>query len=153
MISKYKKKKRNYNNMKKANNNLIDNSLNNNEEEDIDILKTLSLPKLNYSHNLNKDLLINNINYKNNNINGTNFYRKIDDYLINIYITKINNFKIKIILNTSKNYIATENLFKVNDSVLIFNNFTSHFIKNKQCYYLEKSKIKKKILYLIYVEL
>ena len=37
--------------------------------------------------------------------------------------------KVKVnILNTSKNYNATENLFKVNDSVLIF-----------QCYYLEKS--------------
>ena len=47
------------------------------------------------------------------------------------------------ILNTSKNYIATENLFKINDSVLIFNNFNSHFIKNKECYYLEKSKLKK----------
>ena len=89
-------KKRNYNTMKKENNNIIDNSLNNNEQEDTGIMKILSLPKLTYSHNLNKDLLINNINYKNNNINETNFYRKIDQFLINIYVTKINNFKINI---------------------------------------------------------
>ena len=50
------------------------------------------------------------------------------------------------ILSNSKNYISNEKLFERNDSVLIFNNFNSHFIKNKNCYILDKAEIKKKNL-------
>ena len=47
-------------------------------------------------------------------------------------------------INNSKNYSIHISLFNINDYVLVFNNFKSKFIKNKNCYILEKSNIKKK---------
>ena len=55
--------------------------------------------------------------------------------------------------NTSKNYNSDIKIFNKDDSILLFNNFESNFIKKRKDFILEKSKIKKKILYLIFGKL
>ena len=55
--------------------------------------------------------------------------------------------------NTSKNYNSDIKIFNKDDSILLFNNFGSNFIKKRKVFILEKSKIKKKILYLIFGKL
>ena len=72
----------------------------------------------------------------------TTFYKPIE-----VFYSKDEKLFEKIKFNTinsSKNYSIDISFININDYVLVFNNFKSKFIKNKNCYILEKSNIKKK---------
>ena len=100
------------------------NSSENNSDEANEKFKNLSLLNLSYSHILNKKLLINRINYINiNTIDETNFYKYIYELIINIYITKINNFKV----NIAKNFF---NIIKIYPDGIYFFRAASKFFTN-----------------------
>ena len=125
------KQKRNYNAMLKTNQNIKNMSENSNEINENNRIKKLIVPKLTFTNNINKELEINNIQY----------------------IRKKKITVKKNTLNSSKNYNSDIKIFNKDDSILLFNNFESNFVKKRNVFILEKSKIKKKILCLIFVVL
>ena len=50
-------------------------------------------------------------------------------------------------LKSSKNYFNDEDIFNINDPILLYNNFERVFNKKHNFYILNKSKIQKKVFY------
>ena len=146
-LNKYRKK-RNYCEMIKVNQ-----KFNNNTNQHS--FGSFPLPKLIYNNNITPDLEVNNIS-NNIKINKTdNIYNTITDYLINIYITKITNWKrilpenyfnkIEVIADGNCFFRSVSKFFGGNEeNHLYFRNVAYNYILKNKDKFIENNNIEYK---------